>query len=157
MALPPLGPGGRQELTSGEIKQQETVSIKQLVFYLVFTWVIIVVILVLFYILLFVRSIDRTVAENYREWAGDISNPSEWKTQTTSDVDTNTLSKLEQQLLNDPVFQKLNNVVVEIPLEPMGKSNPFVPYAPPSSEKFVLPEDDEETIIIEENDLPSIE
>jgi len=156
MALPPLGPGGRQELTTGEIKLQETVSIKQLVFYLVFTWIIIVVILVLFYILLFVRSVDRTVAENYREWAGDISSPSEWKTQTSSDVDTTTLSKLEQQLLNDPVFQKLNNVVVEIPLEPMGKSNPFVPYAPPSSEKFVLP-DDSEKIIIEENELPSFE
>lgn len=156
MTLPPLEPGARHELTTGEIKLQETVSIKKLVFYLIFTWVIIVFILILFYVLLFVRSIDRTVAENYREWMGDISNPSEWKTQTSSVIDSNSLKKLEQQLLNDPVFQNLQNVTVEIPLEPIGKSNPFVPYAPPASEKFVLPKG-ENTIIIEENELPSFD
>jgi cytoskeletal protein RodZ len=157
MVLPNLDPGGRQELSTGEIKQQETVSVKQLVFYLVFTWIIIVAILVLFYMLLFVRSVNRTVAENYREWSGDSSNPSEWKTQTTSDVDSNALGVLEAKLLEDPVFTQLKNVQVEIPLEPIGKSNPFVPYAPPPSEKFVLPDGADSTIIIEENNLPQLE
>lgn len=157
MALPNLASGARQELSSGEIKQQETVSIKQLIFYLVFTWVIMVAILVIFYFLLFVRNVDRTVAENYREWSGDLSNPSEWKTQTNSEVDSNLLGQLEKDLLADSVFQQLENVKVEIPLEPIGKSNPFVPYAPPASEKFVLPDEESETIIIEETNLPQIE
>lgn len=155
MALPNLGPGYRQELSTGEIKQQQTVSVRFLVFYLVLSWVIIVAIMILFYYLMFVRDVDRTVAENYREWSGDVASPSEWKTQTSGEIDNNALTVLENSLLSDPLFQELKNVQVDIPLEPMGKSNPFVPYAPPAEDKFVVPNEDE--IIVEEVPLPQVE
>jgi len=119
------------------------------------SWVIIVAIVILFYYLMFVRDVDRTVAENYREWAGDIASPSEWKTQTAGDIDNNALTVLENSLLSDPLFQELKNVQVDIPLEPMGKSNPFVPYAPPAADKFVAPDEDELTV--EEVPLPQVE
>lgn len=147
----------REELNAGEITSQENVDIKELVIYFILVVVVFIGLLVLFYFFFFANSVGKISEEQYRAWTGGISSPTEWKTQTqdTNVIDAEALNELEAELLEETTLTELQDFSVEIPLQPVGKSNPFIPWSPAPQQRIIF--DDEEVEILDESTIPSLE
>ncbi len=147
----------REELNKGEVRSQETVDIKGLVIYLILLVITLIGLLVLFYFFFFANSVSDITSEQYRSWAGDVSDPTEWKTQTedSGQIDAEDLNDLEQELLQETSLSQLEDFSVDISLEPIGKENPFIPWSSAPANRFVVPDEEEE--VLEESDIPNLE
>lgn len=147
----------REDLNKGEITSEEGVDIKELVIYFILVVIVFIGILILFYFFFFANSVSKISDEQYRAWTGGVSSPTEWKTQTEDEgsIDAEDLNALEAELLEDTILVELRDYSVDIPLQPVGKTNPFIPWASAPKERFVIP--DEEIELLDEGLIPSVE
>lgn len=149
----------REELNKGEITSQEGVDIKELVIYFILVVIVFIGLLVLFYFFFFANSVGKISEEQYRAWTGGVSSPTEWKTQTQDNntIDAEAIADLEDELVEETVLTDLIDYSVDIPLQPVGKANPFVPWSAAPQERFVVDEEDLETEVLDESSIPSLE
>lgn len=147
----------REELNKGEITSQETVDIKELIIYFILVVFVFIGLLVLFYFFFFANSVGKISEEQYRAWTGGVSSPTEWKTQTQDEnvIDAEALNALEAELLEETSLSNLEDFSVEIPLQPVGKSNPFIPWSPAPQQRLII--SDEEAELLDESTIPSVE
>lgn len=144
----------REDLNKGKVTSLETVNVRQLVISLIIIVLIIISIFALFYYLFFQQSIDRVVAGQYRRWAGSVASPTDWNIKSDNDIDSNKVNDLKEDILGNELLKDLRNFEQDIPLEPVGKNNPFIPWSGPADEQFVLPIEEEE---LEEIIIPLLE
>ena len=147
----------REELNKGEIKSEQGVDIKELIIYFILVVIVFIGLLVLFYFFFFANGVGKISDEQYRAWTGGVSSPSEWKTQTEDQntIDAEALNALEEELLQETTLSELEDFSVDIPLQPVGKANPFVPWSSAPKDRFVIPTEEEE--LLDESSIPSIE
>jgi hypothetical protein len=147
----------REDLNKGEITSEENVDIKGLVIYFILVVIVFIGILILFYFFFFANNVSKISDEQYRAWTGGVSSPTEWKTQTqdTNVISAEALNALEKEILEQTDLAELKDFSVDIPLQPVGKTNPFIPWAPAPKNNFVIP--DEEAEVLNESTIPSVE
>jgi len=144
----------REDLNKGEVSSLENVNVRQLVISLIIVTFIIILVLGLFYYLFFQQSIDRLMAGQYRAWSGSVASPTDWNIHSDNEIDADTVDALKEEILGNNLLNELRDFEEEIPLEPVGKRNPFVPWAGPADEQFVLPVEEEK---LDEIVIPLIE